>query len=157
MTTSNPTSASETHPTQRIALGATLAGGAALVSSALLPWTSNGVMSSRSGVQAANLVLSGQGTLPGLPPAWIALAWYSVPVLGAALWIATGLDSRTRTWRTTGRVAVASAVPALIVATAVGWAAGLDNLGVGAWCDIAGASVLLLAGSTLLAISWRRP
>jgi hypothetical protein len=135
----------ETRPGSRQAAAdvVALAGGAAVVGSAFLPWVAHGPGHSLHGHALADAVVALGNTMPGLSVARLMILWYLVPVVGALTWVAIGTRGRTsRSARIVAVAAVVVSASALAIFDVVGrW----QNLGAGAFVAVAGAVVTCAA------------
>jgi hypothetical protein len=112
--------------TLRRADAVALLGGAALVVSPLLRWVRRGPGHTLSGRDMIDAVVALGGDVPGLSAARLAIVWYLVPAMGAAVWIAVGLHR--------GRRTVAAGAGVVTALAVVGFASlsGIAALGAGA-------------------------
>ncbi len=120
-----------------------LAGGAALVASAFVPWVARGTGSGLRGHALVDAVVALGRHDPALSAGRITVLWYVVPVLGALSWIACGLAGPCHVVART--VALAALVATLAAGAAFVHLVGVDRLGWGPKLAIGGALVACLA------------
>ena len=119
-----------------------LAGGAALVASAFVRWIARGPGSGLRGHALVDALVRLGRTVPALSSARLTLAWYLVPLLGAASWVAFGVVGRRA--RSARIVAFVSLVVALVTAAAFWHLAGAARLSRGPELAVAGGVLLAL-------------
>jgi hypothetical protein len=131
-----------------------LAGGAALVTSACLPWIADGPGKSLHGHAFIDAVIAlGNTRISGGQLARLAVCWYVIPALGALTWLVVGTAGVAA--RVARLLAISSAALTVTALLAFGRVIGYENLAAGPYVAIVGA-LLVNAGAIAALITARR-
>jgi hypothetical protein len=122
-----------------------LAGGAALVTSAYVHWVARGAGSGLRGHRLIDTIVALGRHVPAFSAGRLTVIWYLIPVLGAASWIAFGLQHE-RSRSLAARVIAVAALGATVLAY-LGFRAfvGPARLGWGPKLAVIGALALCVA------------
>jgi hypothetical protein len=131
-----------------------MVGGVALVGSAFVHWVSRGEGSGLRGHALIDALIAVGRQFPGLSATRLTILWYLVPAVGAASWVATGLQGAGS--RAARIIAILSVVVSAAALLAFARLVGFARLGIGAWLAVAGAAALV-TGSWLIAPTRPRP
>jgi hypothetical protein len=123
----------------RLADGALLLAGGALLASAFLPWVRHGPGHTLHGHALVDAVVALGNTVPGLSAARLTVLWYLIPAAGALTWVALGVVGPGSV--ATRIVTIAGLVAAIGAFVAFGRALGFESLGSGAFVALAGGLV----------------
>lgn len=114
------------------------AGAATVVVSGFLPWLH--LARGYSGYRLSGLVRSLGDDYPLVPPSWVGLAWWVVPLLGATCWVVLFVGGAPRVRAVHGLLGAGLAVVSLAF---VGVATQYGRLAAGQIVALAGAAAVL--------------